>query len=236
MFESVKRNIQSDRDIDALEILRDAKEVVSKDVLSLLIIAMAGNLYSLMVKVALAGGQTSLPPFAVILPFVQAFLLAPFMLYVARKNENPAYGFDQALRDARGSYWVCVLVSFFYAFLTGLGFILLLLPGLYWGTLYCLAPISAVLLKRGVLESFRSSAALIQGSFFSVFKICMCVYMMFWAVSRLSLWAIGSGIAANLPGIFILFALQSLVTAYYMGTIVVLFRKLSSIKPGVSDV
>lgn len=236
MFESLKENIRSDRELDVLEVFSAAGALFKKDWLSLLLIAMASNLYSLVVKISVAAGQTSVPVFAVALPVVQAFLLPPFMLYIAKKTEDPAYGFDYAIRDARGSYWICVIVSFFYAFLTALGFFLLLLPGIYWGSIYCLAPMSTVLSRTGVLDSFRNSKALIRGSFFSVFKICMCLYMAFWLVSRLSGWTLVSGLAANLPGVLILYLLQSLVTAYYMTTLVALFRKLSSIKQDISGV
>lgn len=97
---------------------------------------------------------------------VIALIIAVSHRYVGRKTT-----FRECLTQTKGRYWrvVGVEVQCFLIFVVGL--LLLVVPGIYWGTLFSLAALAAVLETRRDINPLRMSTELVKESFWKVFLV-----------------------------------------------------------------
>lgn len=74
--------------------------------------------------------------------------------------------------NVKGKYWNFIVATFGYVFAVIGGSLLFLIPGIYLGTIYSLAPIAVVLEKKGI-KPFELSKVFVKGSFWRVFPLCL---------------------------------------------------------------
>jgi hypothetical protein len=90
------------------------------------------------------------------------------ILWIAGRVEGGSASLRQAFSQARRSYWWFLGISILYTLICGVGFLLLAVPGTYWGVVFLLAPLVVVLEDRDGIGPFRRSRELVSGSFWRV--------------------------------------------------------------------
>jgi len=108
----------------------------------------------------------------------------------------------------------------------GLGFLLLIVPGLILATLWSVAAPALVVERTGVFDAFSRSSDLTRGRRWPVFGLLVVYAILTWIVSAISgaiLFAVGGGLAAITAGSLPLFS-----TALFSGIVATVFGALSA--------
>jgi len=118
-------------------------------------------------------------------------------------------------------YWVFVSVTIFYFLIVFTGFVLMVLPGLYFLTIFMFADVIVVLEKKKILEAFRTSMDM--------------VHQYFWPIVRfngfvLTIYVTPILIFHNIPQIGQTLSLMVtiLIVPYYVLTQINLFHQLKA--------
>lgn len=103
--------------------------------------------------------------------FIYEWSVIALIIAVSHRCSGHETTFRECLIQTKGRYWrvIGVEVQCFLIFVVGL--LLLVVPGIYWGTLFSLAALAAVLETRKNISSLRMSKELVKGSFWKVFLI-----------------------------------------------------------------
>jgi hypothetical protein len=112
----------------------------------------------------------------------------------------------------------------------GIGFVLLVVPGLYLATIWAVIAPSIVVERRGIFDSFGRSRALVKGHGWEVFRVIVVAFLIALLASFL-FGAIADGLA-NGPIVRIVFsALASTLTAPITALVAaVLYFRLTAMK------
>jgi len=81
-----------------------------------------------------------------------------------------------SLSGVEACYWHYVGASVIYALLSSAGLLLLVIPGVYVGTVLCLGGCAVVLEGGGVFGALRRSREIVRGSFWRVFIVLLALY------------------------------------------------------------
>jgi hypothetical protein len=87
-------------------------------------------------------------------------------------------------------FWPLVAVSLLFGLAVGIGFVLLIIPGLFLMTIWCVVAPVTVLERPGVWEAFGRSRDLVRGNGWNVFGVIVLVFLAVVVVS------VAAGIAA----------------------------------------
>ena len=101
----------------------------------------------------------------------------------------------------------------------GIGFLLLVVPGLILATIWAVIAPVIVVEHSGVIDAFGRSRELVRGNGWPVFGVIVCVYLIVFVVGGI-LGAIGTGISDSL-GMRILFSVVAAVFWVAIGIVVV---------------
>jgi hypothetical protein len=131
--------------------------------------------------------------------------------------------------------WPLAGASILFGIAVGIGFVLLIVPGLILLTIWAVLAPAIVIERRGVIESFRRSRELVKGYGWPVFGTVICAFLI-TAVVGLVLVSIAAAIADGPILRIVLGLLASSVTAPIIALVSgVLYYRLLQLKgdPGV---
>ncbi len=97
----------------------------------------------------------------------------------------------QLLRSVDPVFWPLVAVSILFGIGVGIGFILLIIPGVILLVIWSVVAPVTVLERPGVFAAFRRSRALVRGNGWNVFGVIMIVFVIVFVIS------IVAGLAAS---------------------------------------
>jgi hypothetical protein len=98
------------------------------------------------------------------------------------------------VRSVEPVFWPLVAVSILFGLGVGVGFILLIIPGLFLLVIWSVVAPVTVLERPGVFDAFGRSRALVRGNGWNVFGVIVLVFLAVIVVS------VGAGIAADSLG------------------------------------
>ena len=104
------------------------------------------------------------------------------------------------LRSVEPVFWPLVAVSILFGIAVGIGFVLLIIPGLFLLVIWSVVAPVTVLERPGVFEAFGRSRALVRGNGWNVFAVMVLVFLAVAVVSvaaglvAASLGSIGRGL------------------------------------------
>ncbi len=112
----------------------------------------------------------------------------------------------------------------------GIGFLLLVVPGLILATIWAVIAPVIVVEHSGVIDAFGRSRELVRGNGWPVFGVIVCVYLIVFVVGGI-LGAIGTGISDSL-GMRILFSVvaQTLTAPIAALTAAVIYFRLMALR------
>ena len=111
--------------------------------------------------------------------FFSAFAQAAVIAIVAARYMGEEITAADALRAVWARIGTVLLVTFVYGFLVGIGTVLLIVPGIYWGSKYFASMAAAIVEGRGTSSALDRSAALTDGSkmrIVGIFLVTLIVY------------------------------------------------------------
>jgi len=102
--------------------------------------------------------------------------------------------------------WKVMCVSTFCGFLVICGFLLCVVPGVYWGVIFGLAVLLAILEDRSFFESFKRSKKLVSGYFWPILLLGCCMLLI-----SLPIYAV---LFANIPAKIKIFSMLFITILY----------------------
>jgi hypothetical protein len=90
------------------------------------------------------------------------------------------------LRSVKPVFWPLVAVSILFGLGVGIGFVLLIIPGLILLTIWCVVAPVTVLERPGVFAAFGRSRELVRGNGWQVFGVIVIVFLIVLGVSILA--------------------------------------------------
>jgi len=106
-------------------------------------------------------------------------LWANMALIIAASNRhlNNRTTLKECFFKTKGIYWRFIGVNLMYFLISVAGLLLFVIPGIYLGTIFLLAPIVVALEKKGI-RPFETSKALVKGSFWKVFLLNLITFVL----------------------------------------------------------
>lgn len=109
-----------------------------------------------------------------ILAFLATYLVAGGLTYGVRQSlQGRSVPFVEGVREGLRYLWRGLDTAFVTGLLVGVGFVLLVVPGLWLGSLVFVAVPTALLEERSVEESLRRSASLTRGNRLSLLVVLL---------------------------------------------------------------
>lgn len=115
--------------------------------------------------------------------FFSAFAQAAVIAIVAARYMGEEITAADALRAVWARIGTVLLVTFVYGFLVGVGTVLLVAPGIYWGAKYFAAMAAAIVEGRGTSSALDRSAALTDGSKMRIVGIFLVTLIIYFALN-----------------------------------------------------
>jgi hypothetical protein len=173
----------------------------------------------------LAGGLIALIVWII---FIFLSLRLQIALFAAIMNE---FGFAQAFHASKGKIIRYFGTSFFSAIVIGLGFILLIIPGIICLVWYAFAPI--IYLNEGISgwKALEKSKSYVSGRWWLVAWRLLFVVFVVWIVTFLVGIIGGRNTIGGIVGYLILFAMIPMIQVYNY----LLYKNLKEIKEGVLE-
>lgn len=139
--------------------------------------------------------------------FISIWASVALIIAVSNRNQGNRIVLKEAFIKTKGKYWRFIGISISYLLIAGTGLLLLLMPGIYWGTIYTLVMVVVVLEKRKDIGPFKISKELIRGSFWRVLLLGLIIlvllspsYFIYFRLTKIS-----QNIAMILGQIFFIF-------------------------------
>lgn len=107
--------------------------------------------------------------------FLSAWASLALIIAASHRHQDKRISIQDAFTAAKETYWRYIGASILYGLFFVAGSLLLIIPGLYWGTIFSLAPIVAALESKQDASSLQVSQSLIRGSFWRVFVIGLII-------------------------------------------------------------
>lgn len=95
------------------------------------------------------------------------------IIAVSKRYLNNSITLKECFIKTEGRYWKFVGISMLYYLIWGIGLLLLLIPGIYWWTIFSLAIVIVVLERRTDIGPLKMSRELIKESFWKVFSLML---------------------------------------------------------------
>lgn len=137
---------------------------------------------------------------------------------------------SESLSWALGVLFPVIGITIIATIGTGLGVILLLIPGLVLMTMWWVAVPAAVVEQTGIIESLRRSGELTRGYRWKVFGVIIFIYIGQFALDRLTNVVLA---AAPIFSLVVNFLVMAAITAYFAVVTAVCYHDLRAIKDGV---
>ncbi|MEO6859224.1 MAG: hypothetical protein ABI323_11685 [Solirubrobacteraceae bacterium] len=112
------------------------------------------------------------------------------------KDGRRDYTVMQLLRSVEPVLWPLMIVSVLFGIGVAIGFVLIIVPGLFLLTIWSVVAPVTVLERPGVLAAFGRSRELVRGNGWSVFGVIILIYLAVVVISVLA-GAIGGGFGAG---------------------------------------
>jgi len=103
----------------------------------------------------------------IILVLIATWVSNAIIIAVSRKLKKQDAGFTDSLELAGGSFWRYLVFALMYGLISDIGFLLLVLPGIYWGMTYFFVPAASVL-EKDEISPFAMSRELTEGFFWEL--------------------------------------------------------------------
>jgi hypothetical protein len=180
----------------------------------------------------LAGGSLLLTLIGAILNLIASILYEGMVVSLVRDVQDGRRDFSagELYRQVTPVLGTLVGASILYGIAVGIGFVLLIVPGLILLTIWAMLAPAIVIEKRGVIEAFGRSRELVKGYGWPVFGVII-VAALITAIATLILLAIAAAIADGPILRIILGLLASSVTAPITALVAgVLYYRLLQLK------
>ncbi len=161
------------RSLDIGKILQTTINLIGKNFRLLLSIALFGQIFGLIAGILNASLANPL-----LLLFKAALYLVNMIVCIwataalikaaGEQYHNIPINFKEAFTRTKSLIWSFMGVSALYVLLIALGWLLFIIPGIYWGIIFCLAGTVLVLEKTNFIDAFKISKTLIRGHFWKV--------------------------------------------------------------------
>jgi hypothetical protein len=116
--------------------------------------------------------------------------MAALILAVSKKHLNENTDIKQSFVETKNKIWRLLGVSILGTLIFIAGFLLLFIPGMYWGTIFSLAGIVLVLENTAFFESFTRSKNLIKSNFGPIFGLYLLLFIIFsptWLIYKIDM-------------------------------------------------
>ena len=108
-------------------------------------------------------------PYLALSMIVSLWISAALLIAASGAIRQQGPGVGACIAGVRGRFWKYAVTMMLWAFIFCIGIALLVIPGVYWGVILWLAPVSAALEGKGWRSAMRRSRQLIRGAFWPVF-------------------------------------------------------------------
>ena len=135
-------------------------------------------------------------------------------------NEGERASFGESLSSAVRVVLPLIGLSILWALGVGLGFVLLIVPGIILLMMWAVAVPALVVERRGVFAAFGRSAELTSGAKWKIFGLCLLLLVIYWILSLIvGLVGLGTYNAANPAGLTITNLIGSIVVGTIFNTL-----------------
>jgi hypothetical protein len=129
---------------------------------------------------------TSLAVIAILVFWVLSILYQGFVVeLVSAAQSNRRTGIGELMNAVTPVLGTLLVISILFAVGVGIGFILIIIPGLFLLTIWSVVVPVEVLEHRGILGSFERSRELVRGNGWNVFGVIVIVWVVTVAISFL---------------------------------------------------
>jgi len=104
--------------------------------------------------------------------FIHFWAMAALIIAASERYQGNALGLKEAFLKVEGRYVRFIIFGLLYTFIVGIGYLLLLVPGIYWTIIFILTPVVAVLGEKNQ-SPLKVSRELTQGFFGKVFLLAL---------------------------------------------------------------
>jgi hypothetical protein len=182
--------------------------------------------------VSLASSATITLALGVLLPLFLAPLTQPVLYHAAFQDMlGRPVRFGDSLRIALRGYFPVLFTSLAYSIAIGLGTVLLIVPGIIIGVMWCVCIPACVVERLGSSDSLRRSRYLTKGHRWQIFGIFLLVVVIAIVVGVLQVLFVAM-LGLQL-GVLVEFVLQAILAAYGSLVLVVTYHDLRVAREGV---
>jgi hypothetical protein len=131
-------------------------------------------------------------------------------------NEGSRATFGESLSAAVRVLLPLIGLSILWAIGVGIGFVLLIVPGIILLMMWAVAVPALVVERQGIFQSFSRSAELTKGARWKIFGLCLLLLVIYWLLSAvIGLVGLGMYSPANAAG----FTVTNIIGSMVVGTI-----------------
>jgi len=172
----------SGRSLSVGEILSDAMSLFTSDFPLFLSIALLSQIFHIINQVLLMFFKPDSSPNMMIAPIVLGvlgFCMASFgaialIFAISQKYQGIEVDIGRALTDGtKGKFFKYIFTSILFGLVVAGGFVLLIVPGIYFTVIFYLVTVIVVLEQIHIIDAFKRSAELVKGNFGSVFLVIL---------------------------------------------------------------
>jgi hypothetical protein len=158
-------------------------ELYQREAGTLLPVAVALFAVEFLVAIIL---PTSLAVIAILVFWVLSILYQGFVVeLVSAAQSNRRTGIGELMNAVTPVLGTLLVISILFAIGVGIGFVLIIIPGLFLLTIWSVVVPVEVLEHRGILGSFERSRELVRGNGWNVFGVIVIVWVVTVAISFL---------------------------------------------------
>lgn len=196
-------------------------------IVAIIMLAMAGSGSPAMIIVGALLG--------LIISWILTLVLQGAISYgVFRVLRNEDIGFGNALGRGFASIGTLLPLSVIVGICIGIGYILLVIPGIIISCILAVVVPVCVVERRGVSECMSRSAELTKGNRLKIFGLFLIVGVVIWVINNLIVPAIGAAVPSSIVIIIISIILVTIPQAYQNVMTAIIYYDLRAVKEGVS--
>ncbi len=160
----------TDNSIDIFSILREAFKIYRKWFSLLIALSLIYGILSEFIDfIFYPSLQQNVFTIAFLIQFIiLCWVLIAFIDAISKIYQGNPVSFKEAILVPKNYYFLFLAVSFSEIFMSYIGLRLLIIPGIYLGTVFTFANFLVVLEKKNYLDSFEGSFNLVRGRFWNV--------------------------------------------------------------------
>lgn len=165
------------RPIEINRIINESIKIFKKNFVLLSVLGLLSNSFYIFNDLFIQKDETTLVGGAVFL--ISFIIFSYFMMSLTYTSSKLLHGENVNLQESfvnvRGSFVYFFISLILYLLLAIGGLILLIIPGIYLGTVFTFSYIPIVLEKKGIIEGFKISKNLVKGNFWIIFFILVSI-------------------------------------------------------------